>query len=231
MYQVYSGATPNVFKITLLLEELGAQYRTCPVAVHEGEQRSPAFRSLNPNSKIPVLVDHEPIDGGDPIPVFESGAILIYLAEKHGLYLPAEPRARRAVLQWLMWQIGGLGPMAGQVHHFVHYSDQADTYAAARYLHETRRLYSVLDDVLETRTFVADEYSIADMAIWPWVYFHDLHVIALENYPNVRRYFAEIADRPAAIRAMNGLVVRPSPVADEKMRRALFGVLPSDVAR
>lgn len=230
MYEVYAGATPNVFKVTLLLEELGAQYCTRTVAVHEGEQRSDAFRSLNPNSKIPVLIDNGPSDGGAPATVFESGAILIYLAEKHGRFLPSEPRPRSAVLQWLMWQMAGLGPMAGQVHHFVHYSGQADTYAAARYLHETRRLYAVLDGVLATGQFVASEYSIADMAIWPWIYFHDLHLIALDDYPHVRRYFHEIAERPAAAKAMNGLVVRPSPVTDERMRRALFGVLPTDVA-
>lgn len=229
MYDVYSGATPNVFKVTLLLEELGVAYRTIPVAVQQGDQYSDEFRARNPNSKIPVLVDHAPADGGEALTVFESGAILVYLAEKHGRFLPAAGAGRSAVMQWLMWQMAGLGPMAGQAHHFLHYSGQADTYAAARYHHETKRLYGVLNSVLATSPFVTPEYSIADMAIWPWVYFHDLHAIALEDYPQVRRYFEEIGAREPARKAMGGLVVKPSPVSEE-MRRVLFGVLPTDLA-
>lgn len=224
MYEVHYGASPNVFKVTLMLEELGADYRKIPVALHEGVHFSDEFRRLNPNAKIPVLVDHAPAAGEGPATVFESGAILFYLAEKHGRYLPQGALERAQVMQWVM---AGLGPMAGQVHHFVHYSGHRDDYAIARYHHEIQRLYGVLDSVLADRAFIAGAYSIADIAIWPWVYFHSLHATDLADFPNVRRYFDNIGDRPAAIAAMGGLEVRPTPLTDD-VRRILFGVLPGD---
>lgn len=223
MYDLYFGATPNAYKVALMLEELGADYRRLPVAVHRGAQHEPGFRALNPNAKIPVLVDHAPAGGDAPVAVFESGAILIYLAEKHGRFLPTDPLARTAVLQWLMWQMAGLGPMAGQVHHFLHYAPEPVPYGVERYSRETRRLYAVLEAALDGRDHVAGDYSIADMAIWPWVYFHALHAIDLAALPNVERYFAAIGARHAAVAAMQGLKVRATPLDDEA-RRHLFNM-------
>lgn len=227
MYDVYFAATPNAYKIAMMLEELRATYRRIPLSPLAGEQFSDSFRALNPNCKIPVLVDHEPDDGGEPFAVFESGAILIYLAEKAGRLLPTEGRARSRVLQWLMWQMAGFGPMPGQLHHFLHYAGSEQPYALARYAHETRRLYGVLDGELAQREYIAGEYSIADIAIWPWVYFHPLQGIDLTEYPNIHRYFRQIGARPSAIAAMEGLEVRAAKVPAE-IRRVMFGVIPED---
>ncbi|MFA5631286.1 MAG: glutathione S-transferase N-terminal domain-containing protein [Porticoccaceae bacterium] len=223
MITLYYGLTPNAFKVTIALEEMGLPYDIVPVDVMKGEQYSEAFTKLNPNNKIPVLVDADPPGGGEPVRVFESGAILLYLAEKSGRFFPAGIRQRFEVTQWLMWQMAGFGPMLGQAHHFLKYSKEKVPYGMARYWRETKRLYGVLDRHLAGRDYIADDYSVADMAVWPWVYFRNLQDIGLEDYPEVKRWYEGIAARPAVAKAMGGLEVRPAPLADED-RKILFGV-------
>jgi len=223
MITLYYGLTPNAFKVTIALEEMALPYELVPVNVIKGEQYSEAFTGLNPNNKIPVLVDGDPPGGGEPLRVFESGAILLYLAEKSGRFFPADLRGRVTVTQWLMWQMAGFGPMLGQAHHFLKYSKEQVPYAMARYGGEAKRLYGVLDRHLAGRDHIAGDYSIADMAVWPWVYFRGLQDIDLENYPEVRRWYLAIAERPAVTKAMGGLDVQPAPLSDED-RKILFGV-------
>lgn len=223
MIELYYGLTPNAFKITIALEEMGLPYAIHPINVLKGEQFSEAFTRLNPNSKIPVLVDDEPPGGGEPMTVFESGAILLYLAEKTGRFFPKDLKQRYEVTQWIMWQMAGFGPMLGQAHHFLKYSKEKVPYAMGRYGRETRRLYGVLNRHLEGREFISSDYSIADMACWPWVYFRNLQDIRLEDYPNVQRWYEQIAQRPAVEKAMGGLEVQPAPLTDED-RKMLFGV-------
>lgn len=198
---LYYWPTPNGRKIPIMLEECGLDYRVVPVALPKGEQREASFRALNPNGKMPVLVDHAAPEG--PLTVFESGAILLYLAEKAGRFLPADPTRRWAAVQWLMWQMAGLGPMAGQLWHFDLQAPDAVPYARARYRAETKRLLDVMEGALATRPYLAGEYSVADMAAWPWV---DKAVELLggdsgEPRPHLERWRAEIAARPAVVRA------------------------------
>jgi GST-like protein len=169
MIELYYWTTPNGHKITIFLEEAEIPYRIVPINIGKGEQFSAEFLRISPNNRIPAIIDKAPADGGAPISVFESGAILQYLAEKTGRFLPSDLRARTEVMQWLFWQMGGLGPMAGQNHHFVQYAHERIPYAMERYVKETNRLYGVLDKRLDARAFVAGDYSIADMAIYPWV--------------------------------------------------------------
>ena len=201
MIDVYYWPTPNGHKITLFLEEAGLPYRIVPVDIGAGAQFQPDFLRISPNNKMPAIVDPEPAGGGGPLSVFESGAILLYLAEKTGRFLPKELRARTQVTEWLFWQVGGLGPMAGQNHHFSRYAPEKLPYAIERYVKETSRLYAVLDRRLEGRDFIAGEYSIADMASYPWVVSHEAQSQDLTRFPNVKRWFEAIRERPATKRA------------------------------
>jgi GSH-dependent disulfide-bond oxidoreductase len=223
MIDLYYWTTPNGHKITLFLEESGTPYRIIPVNISKGEQFAPEFLRIAPNNRIPAIVDHEPADGGEPISIFESGAILLYLADKTRRFIPQDLRGRTEVLQWLFWQMGGLGPMAGQNHHFTQYSDPIP-YAIARYVKETSRLYAVLDRRLENREFIADEYSIADMAAYPWIVPHERQRQNLDDFPNVRRWFDTVKARPAVQRAYaRAKEINTSPVVDEASKRILFG--------
>ena len=224
MIEVYGGDSPNVIKVLIALQELGLDYARLPLDIMTGEQFQPAFLTLNPNSKIPTIVDHAPADGGEPLAVFESGAILLYLAEKVGALLPQEPRARSQVQAWLMWQMAGQGPMAGQAGHFRNYAPEKIPYGIQRYSKEIARLYGVLDARLAGREFVAGDYSIADIACWPWILFRSHHGIVLEDYPEVARWFAALRARPAVERAMVGIEVQEPQTFDEETKRILFNI-------
>lgn len=202
MIDLYYWTTPNGHKISLFLEEAGLRYDVHPINISQGEQFQPHFLKIAPNNRIPAIVDHEPADGGEPLSLFESGAILLYLAEKTGKFLPKDLRGRQVALQWLFWQMGGLGPMAGQNHHFSQFAPEKIPYAIKRYIDETARLYGVLDKQLANHEFVAgSEYSIADMAIYPWIVSHKWQSQNLEDFPNVLRWFNHIKDRPATVKA------------------------------
>ena len=202
MIDLYYAPTPNGHKISLFLEESGLQYRLFRVDIRAGEQFKPEFLAIAPNNKIPAIVDHQPVDDGAPISIFESGAILQYLAEKTGRFLSKALRERTLTLEWLTWQVAGFGPMLGQNHHFTHYAPQPVPYAIERYLQETQRLYGVLNRQLEKNAFIAGEnYSIADMATYPWVAAHERQRIDLGQYPAVRNWFERVKSRPATQRA------------------------------
>ncbi|WP_236194270.1 glutathione binding-like protein [Pseudomonas glycinae] len=202
MIDLYYWTTPNGHKISLFLEEAGLRYNVHPINISQGEQFQPHFLKISPNNRIPAIVDHEPADGGEPLSLFESGAILLYLAEKTGKFLPKDLRGRQVALQWLFWQMGGLGPMAGQNHHFSQFAPEKIPYAIKRYVDETARLYGVLDKQLANNEFVAgSEYSIADIAIYPWIVSHKWQSQNLEDFPNVQRWFNHIKDRPATVKA------------------------------
>jgi len=202
MIDLYYWTTPNGHKISLFLEEAGLRYNVHPINISQGEQFQPHFLKIAPNNRIPAIVDHEPADGGEPLSLFESGAILLYLAEKTGKFLPKDLRGRQVALQWLFWQMGGLGPMAGQNHHFSQFAPEKIPYAIKRYIDETARLYGVLDKQLAKNEFVAgSEYSIADMAIYPWIVSRKWQSQNLEDFPNVLRWFNHIKDRPATVKA------------------------------
>ncbi len=192
MIDLYTWSTPNGRKVSILLEELGLPYRTHDVDISKDEQFKPEFLKISPNNRIPAIVD-----GDNGMALFESGAIMMYLAEKTGKLLPVEPDARWQTLQWLMWQMGGVGPMLGQVHHFVKYNKGKAPYAEERYLKEASRLYGVLDRQLAKAEFVAGDYSIADISIWPWISRFEWQTINLNQYPNVSRWYKTIASRPA----------------------------------
>lgn len=201
MIDLYYWTTPNGHKITIFLEEAGLPYQIKPINIGKGEQFAPEFLKISPNNRIPAIVDLEPADGGEPISVFESGAILQYLAEKTRQFLPSDVRQRVDVLQWLNWQMGGLGPMLGQNHHFSQYAPEKIPYAINRYVKETERLYGVLDTQLSKREFIAGDYSIADMAAYPWTVPHERQQINLSEFPHVKRWFEAIKARPAVQRA------------------------------
>jgi len=192
MIDLYSWATPNGRKVSILLEELGIEYAVHPIDIGKNDQFKPEFLAIGPNNKIPAIADR---DTG--ISLMESGAIMIYLADKAGKFLPREGETRYRVVEWLMWQMGGVGPMLGQAHHFLHFNKGKAPYAEERYRAEARRLYGVLDRRLDGRPFVADDYSIADMAIWPWTSRFEWQEINLSDFPNVKRWYVEIASRPA----------------------------------
>lgn len=213
MIDLYYWTTPNGHKITLFLEETGLPYRIHPINIGKDEQFQPHFLKIAPNNRIPAIVDNEPADGGEPLSLFESGAILLYLAEKTGRFIPQNLRGRQEALQWLFWQMGGLGPMAGQNHHFNRFAPEKVPYAIQRYVKETARLYGVLDRRLADRAFVAgDDYSIADMAIYPWIVPHAYQEQDLDDFPHVKRWFQAIQARPATVRAYD-LVERINPAA------------------
>jgi len=211
MIDLYYWTTPNGHKISLFLEEAGLPYTVHAVNIGQGDQFKPEFLKISPNNRIPAIVDNEPVDGGAPLSVFESGAILLYLAEKTGQFLPKDLRGRQLALQWLFWQMGGLGPMAGQNHHFSQFAPEKIPYAIKRYVDETARLYGVLDKQLADKEFVAgSEYSIADMAIYPWIVSHQWQSQNLDDFPNVQRWFNRIKERPATVKAY-ALAARINP--------------------
>ncbi|KQT49982.1 glutathione S-transferase [Methylobacterium sp. Leaf456] len=202
--EVHTWSTPNGWKIPIMLEECGLPYRIVPVNIGKGEQMAPDFLAISPNNKIPAIVDPDG-PGGQPISVFESGAILQYLGRKTGCLYPADERARVAVDEWLFWQVGGLGPMLGQAHHFRIYAQEKIPYAVDRYTEESKRLYGVLDRRLEGRAHVADAYSIADIACLTWVKFHEKQGVALDALPNVRRWREALLARPAVQRGFSAI--------------------------
>ncbi|MBI1868856.1 MAG: glutathione S-transferase N-terminal domain-containing protein [Methylocystis sp.] len=201
MLDLHYWPTPNGHKITIFLEEAGLSYRIVPVDLAKGEQFAPAFLAISPNNRMPAIVDRAPPDGGAAVTVFESGAILVYLAEKTGKFLTRELRGRVRALEWLFWQVGGLGPMAGQNNHFARYAAEKLPYAIERYVKETNRLYGVLDRRLAQNAFIADEYSIADMACYPWIVPHEQLGQNLDDFPHLKRWFAHMRSRPAVVRA------------------------------
>lgn len=226
MIDLYYWTTPNGHKITMFLEEAGLPYRIVPVHIGRGEQFKPDFLRISPNNKMPAIVDHAPADGGELLALFESGAILLYLADKIHRFIPADLRGRNMALQWLFWQMGGLGPMAGQNHHFVQYAPEKIPYAMDRYVKETARLYAVLDKHLsDGREFIAGaEYSIADMASYPWVVLYEWQSQKIEDTPHVAAWFERVKQRPATERAYaRAAEVSTVPVVDEESRKVLFG--------
>ena len=222
MIDLYFRPTPNGWKVSIMLEETGLQYRLVPVNFEEGEQYSDSYRRISPNGRIPAIVDHE-ADGG-PLPIFESGAILIYLAEKTGRFLPSDAAGRSRVIQWVMWQMAGLGPMAGQNGHFLLYAQEKIPYAINRYGNEIRRLYSVLDHQLGlTGDCVAGTYSIADMACFPWIMTHKAQGMTLDDWPNLKRWFATLRAREPLQRGLSvGGGFKPNQMTRE-MRAKFFG--------
>jgi GSH-dependent disulfide-bond oxidoreductase len=224
MINLYYWTTPNGHKITIFLEEAGLDYTIKPVNIGRGEQFAPEFLAIAPNNRIPAIVDLAPADGGAPLPLFESGAILEYLADKTGRFLGRAPRQRYEALQWLHWQMAGLGPMLGQNHHFSQYAPEQIPYAIERYVKETERLYGVLDQRLADRAFLAGDYSIADMASYPWIVPHERQGMTLAEFPNLERWFASIGERPAVRRAYaRAQEVNTAPTIDEAAKKILFG--------
>lgn len=226
MIDLYYWGTPNGLKIRLFLEEADVPHRIVPVNIGKGEQFAPEYLVISPNNKIPAIVDHAPRGGGAPVSLFESGAILLYLAEKTGRLIPADLRGRAQVLQWLFWQVGGLGPMAGQNGHFNVFAPEKVPYAIERYTKETNRLYGVLNRQLAGREFVAGAYSIADIACYPWIVPHEAHRQDLGDFPHLERWFEAIRARPATVRTYAGVKDvyerAGQPLSDEE-RRVLFG--------
>ena len=226
MIDLYYWTTPNGHKITLFLEEAAMPYRLHGIDISKGEQFAPDFLAISPNNRIPAIVDHAPVDGGKPVSVFESGAILLYLAGKTGQFIPKDLRGQVQALEWLMWQMGGLGPMLGQNHHFAHYAPEKIPYAIERYVKETGRLYGVLDKRLRGRDFIlGKQYSIADMASYPWIV-PERQGQDLADFPDLARWHAAIRARPGTTRAYaRGKEVNPNPrgAISEKERKILFG--------
>jgi GST-like protein len=224
MIDVYTWPTPNGHKVHILLEECELPYAVHPIDIGAGDQFAPDFLAISPNNKIPAIVDSDGPDG-EPIPLFESGAILVYLAAKTGRFLPSDIRAKYEVLQWLMFQMGGVGPMLGQAHHFRNYAPQKIAYGIDRYTNEAKRLYGVLERRLAAAGdwLAAGEYSIADIATWPWIRSHDNQGVSLDDYPNVSRWFERIDERPAVQRAITVLADRRKPTMDDRAREMLFG--------
>ena len=226
MIDVYYWTTPNGHKVTMYLEEAELDYRIRPVNIGKGEQFDPAFLKISPNNKIPAIIDRDPADGGKPISVFESGAILLYLAGKTGRFIPKDLRGQVECLEWVMWQMGGLGPMLGQNHHFAIYAPEKIPYAIDRYVKETNRLYAVLDKRLAGRPFIlGKQYSIADMAAYPWI-IPDRQGQDIDDFPNLKRWKATIRARPGTERAYakaKEVNPNPPPVRTEEERKILFG--------
>jgi len=220
---LYYAPTPNGWKASIALEELGLPYQTHYVNIGRGEQFEPAFLAISPNNRIPAIVDRDPAGGGDPVSVFETGAILIYLAEKTGRLMPSDLRGRTEVIEWVMWQMGGLGPMLGQNGHFRLYATEKIPYAIKRYTDEANRLYGVLDRRLEGREHVCGEFSIADIACWPWIITHKQQGLVLDEYANVRRWYDALKQRPGLRRGYElGRETRSFGTPDEASRKVLF---------
>lgn len=224
MLDLYYWTTPNGHKITIFLEEAQVPYRIIPVNISKGEQFAPEFLKISPNNRIPAIVDHDPSDGGAAISVFESGAILLYLAEKTGKFIAQDLRGRTEVSEWLFWQMGGLGPMAGQNHHFGHYAPEKITYAIDRYVKETNRLYGVLNKRLKDREYIAGAYTIADMACYPWIVPWQRQQQNLDEFPHLKRWFEQIQARPAVERAYRlAKDINTTPTVTEESKALLFG--------
>jgi len=232
MIDLYYWTTPNGHKVTIFLEETGLEYKIVPVNISKGDQFKPEFLEISPNNRMPAIVDHAPAGGGAPVSVFESGAILLYLAEKTGRFIAGDLRGRVEVLQWLFWQMGGLGPMLGQNHHFNLYAPQKIPYAIDRYVNETSRLYQVLDNRLADREFMAGPYSIADMASYPWIVPWKRQQQDIELFPNLKRWFEAIRARPAVVKAYEiSKSVNTQRVVDADAMKLLFGQTAQTVAR
>jgi len=224
MIDIYFWTTPNGYKPLLFLEETGLPYNLIPINIGKGDQFDPDFLKIAPNNRIPAMVDHNSAGGGKPISVFESGAMLLYMAEKEKRFIPADIRGRTEVLQWLFWQMAGLGPMAGQNHHFAAYAPEKIPYAIDRYVKETGRLYAVLNRRLADREFIAGDYSIADMACYPWTVSHERQSQDLNKFPHLKRWFEAIRARPATVRAYEkGKAVNTNPTVSEEAKKILFG--------
>ncbi|MDX2278437.1 MAG: glutathione S-transferase N-terminal domain-containing protein [Saprospiraceae bacterium] len=219
---VYYWPTPNGWKVTIMLEELGVPYNIIPVNIGTGEQFTPNFLKISPNNRMPAIVDHEPLGGGAPLAIFESGAILEYLAEKYGQFMPKDTRGKYDVLQWLYWQMANLGPNSGQANHFRHYAPEKIEYGMNRYTNEVNRLYGVMDIQLADRAFLAGAYSIADMASWPWIIPYERMGQDLNEFPNLKRWFDAVGARPAVIK---GKAVGQELRAEmsEEAKKVLFG--------
>jgi GST-like protein len=226
MIDLYYAPTPNGWKVSILLEECKIAYNVKYVNIMGGEQFAPDFLKISPNNRIPAIVDHDPLDGGAALSIFETGAIMKYIADKYGQFLPNDPRGRANVMQWLMWQMGGLGPMLGQHGHFKLYAPEKIPYAIDRYRAETERLYGVLDRQLADNEYVAGDYSIADMAIFPWVRTYKRQEIDLEYFPNVRRWYDLLKERPALRRGLDlgKELLNRNPQDNAKARKTLFGI-------
>ncbi|MEX0451486.1 glutathione binding-like protein [Spiribacter sp. 218] len=223
MIDLYTWPTPNGHKVHIALEELGLDYRVQPINIGQGDQFGEAFLRISPNNKIPAIIDHDG-PGGEPVSLFESGAILLYLAEKTGELMPADPRARLETLEWLMFQMGGLGPMLGQAHHFRQYAPESIDYAIDRYTNEASRLYGVLDGRLADREWLAGEmYTIADIACFPWIRPYENQGQSLGDYPHLKHWFDAIAERPAVERGVAVLADARPPQLDDKAKVQLFG--------
>jgi len=195
MIDLYTWTTPNGRKVSILLEELGLEYEAHPINIGQGDQNTPEFLEISLNNKIPAIVERE-----TGLRLMESGAIMLYLAEKHGRFIPTDPLKKARVVEWLMWQMGGFGPMLGQAHHFLHFNPGKAEYAEGRFRDEVKRLYGVLNTRLEGRDYVCDDYSIADMAIWPWASRHEWQEINLADYPNVRAWYQRLLARDAVVK-------------------------------
>ena len=229
MIDLYYWPTPNGWKISIMLEECGLQYRLVPVDIGRGDQFKPEFLAISPNNRMPAIVDHDV--EGEPVSVFESGAILLYLAEKTGRFLPSDPRARLQVMQWVFWQVGGLGPMAGQLGHFTNYAPEKIPYALNRYGDEYNRLLGVIDKQLADRDYLCGDYSIADMASWPWVVVHERINQSLDEFPRVTAWNERMQARPAVSAGKDlGKELRRPLEKDEEARRIMFGQTASSVA-
>ena len=222
MIDVHYWTTPNGHKVTIFLEEAGLEYKLFPINIGKGEQFKPDFLAIAPNNRIPAIVDQKPADGGKPISIFESGAILLYLADKTGKFISRDLRGRTEAVQWLFWQMGGLGPMAGQYNHFGNYAPDKIPYAIDRYRNEVNRLYGVMNKRLVDRDFLAGDYSIADIACFPWVMTHKAQGFTLDDYPNIKRWYALVRARPQvqAGLAIGKFVKEPF---DEEARKNMFG--------
>ena len=226
MIELHYWTTPNGHKITIFLEEIGLPYKIVPVNINKGEQFKREFLTFSPNNRIPAIVDHKPADGGGPLTLFESGAILLYLADKTGRFVPKDLRGRTETIQWLFWQMANLGPMAGQNNHFNNYAVEKLPYAMDRYRNEVNRLYGVLDRQLADRTFIAGDYSIADMASYPWIVPHERQGQKLEDFPNLKRWFEAVRARPAVVHAYEkAKEINPNPpgIRTAEERAILFG--------
>jgi GSH-dependent disulfide-bond oxidoreductase len=221
MIDLYFWPTPNGKKITILLEELGTPYKIVPVNIGRGEQFRPEFLAISPNNRMPAIIDHEPKDGGGPLSVFESGAILLYLADKTGKLIAKDLRGRTQVIEWLMWQMGGLGPMLGQAHHFRSYAPEKIPYAIDRYTNEAHRLYGVLNVRLKDREYLAGEYSIADIASFPWLN-PEGQGQSFDEFPNLARWHALVKSRPAVQKGMAAGADLRSGAMDDKAKEILF---------
>jgi len=223
MIKVFYGETPNVYKVTIAIEEMGLESERVPVNILTGEQFDPAFLAISPNNRIPAIIDTAPAQGDEPISVAESGAILIYLAEKTGKFLPTDPKDRAHVLQWVMWQMSAQGPTLGQFGHFRNYAPEKLPYAIERFGKEAHRLYGLLDKHLTDREYLAGDYSIADMICWPWLLFREHHGLQLDEFPHLQRWFHRIEERPAVREALRESVIpAPRTTFSNEERQLLF---------